>query len=182
MASNSASELAESIESLARQFSQVPLSEIGRFLHHRMHMTFTVTNLVGSDPSVGAEQTDPNLINPWGLTESPTSPFWISDNGSGLTSIYGVTPSGVTVNAIPPITIAVPPGQMPCTASPTGQVFNSFASDGAFTLQDGSPATFLFATEDGTISGWNAAAGTQSIIAVDEADNPAAGDEAQGLG
>jgi uncharacterized protein (TIGR03118 family) len=61
-------------------------------------------------------------------------------------------------------------------------VFNSFASDGAFTLQDGSPAAFLFATEDGTISGWNPGAGTQSIIAVDEANNPAAGDEAMGVG
>ena len=70
-------------------------------------MTFTVTDLVGSDPTVSAAQTDPNLINPWGLAESATSPFWISDNGSGLTSIYKATSSGVTVNAIPPITIAV---------------------------------------------------------------------------
>ncbi|HEY4041086.1 MAG TPA: TIGR03118 family protein [Rhodopila sp.] len=161
---------------------QVPPSDIGPSLHHRMRMTFTETDLVGSDPTVGAEQTDPNLVNPWGLSESPTSPFWISDNGSGLASIYSTTPDGVTVNAIPPITIAVPPGQTPGTASPTGQVFNSFASDGAFTLQDGSPAQFLFATEDGTISGWNSQAGTQSIIAVDEANNPADGDEAMGAG
>ena len=64
-----------------------------------------------------------------------------------------------------------------------GQVFNSFAPTGAFVLQDGSPSSFLFATEDGTISGWNSAAGTQSIIAVDEdRANPADGDEAQGVG
>jgi uncharacterized protein (TIGR03118 family) len=49
-------------------------------------------------------------------------------------------------------------------------------------LQDGSPATFLFATEDGTISGWNAVAGSQSIIAVNEAADPADGSEALGLG
>jgi uncharacterized protein (TIGR03118 family) len=145
-------------------------------------MSFTENKLVGSDPSVGAAQTDANLINPWGISESATSPFWISDNGTGLASIYSVTSSGVTTNVIPPVTIAVPPGQDPGTASPTGQVFNAFQANGAFTLQDGSPATFLFATEDGTISGWNAAAGTQSIIAVNEADNPADGDEAQGLG
>jgi hypothetical protein len=72
--------------------SHVPSCEISHFLHHRMHMTFTVTDLVGSDPSVSAAQTDPNLINPWGLAESPTSPFWISDNGSGLASIYKATP------------------------------------------------------------------------------------------
>jgi uncharacterized protein (TIGR03118 family) len=162
--------------------TQVSLDDIGRHLHHKTMMTFTENKLVGSDPSVGAAQTDPNLINPWGVSESPTSPFWISENGSGLASIYSATSSGVTTNVIPPITIAVPPGQMPGTASPTGQVFNSFQSDGAFTLQDGSPATFLFATEDGTISGWNPAAGTQSVIAVDESNNPAEGDEALGLG
>jgi uncharacterized protein (TIGR03118 family) len=160
----------------------VPLPRIAEFLHHRAHMTFTVTNLVGSDTSVSAVQTDPNLVNPWGLAESPTGPFWISENATGLTSIYSVGSSGVKLNAIPPVTIAVPPGQMPGTATPTGQVFNSFAADGAFTLQDGKPATFLFATEDGTISGWNPQAGTQSIIAVDEADNPADGDEAMGVG
>jgi len=114
------------------------------------------------------------------MSESPTSPFWISDNGSGLASIYQVTDSGVRPNF--PISIAVPPGQTPGTASPTGQVFNSFASEGAFTLKDGSPATFLFATEDGTISGWNKAAGMQSIIAVDESNNPNEGDTTLGLG
>ena len=143
-------------------------------------MTFTETKLVGSDPTLGAAHIDPNLINPWGMSESTTSPFWISDNGSGLASIYQVTDSGVMPNF--PISIAVPPGQMAGTASPTGQVFNSFASEGAFTLKDGSPATFLFATEDGTISGWNKAAGTQSIIAVDELNNPNEGDTTLGLG
>jgi uncharacterized protein (TIGR03118 family) len=61
-------------------------------------------------------------------------------------------------------------------------VFNAFQASGAFTLQDGSPATFLFATEDGTISGWNPSAGSQSIIAVDESQDPADGSEALGLG
>jgi uncharacterized protein (TIGR03118 family) len=158
------------------------LSDISLLLHDKTRTTFTETKLVGSDPSVGAAQTDANLINPWGMSESSTSPFWISDNGSGLASIYKVTDSSVMTNFIPPITIAVPPGQTPGTASPTGQVFNSFASEGAFTLKDGSPATFLFATEDGTISGWNPAAGTQSIIAVDESNNPKEGDTTLGLG
>jgi uncharacterized protein (TIGR03118 family) len=134
-----------------------------------------------SDGFVPALHTDPNLINPWGVSHSPTSPFWISDNNSGFASIYSVTASGVTINAIPPVTIARPaPGAGPAT--PTGQVFNAFQSTGAFTLQDGAPANFLFATEDGTISGWNRAAGTQSIIAVNESANPADGSEALGLG
>jgi hypothetical protein len=88
---------------------------------HKTRMTFTETKLVGSDPSVGAEQTDANLINPWGMSESATSPFWISDNGTGLASIYQVTHSGVTTNPIGPITIAVPADQPPgTTAAPTG--------------------------------------------------------------
>ena len=175
--------ISDDLKSQLQDLAQVSAAEVSRFLHHHEPApTFAENKLVGSDSSVGAAQTDPNLINPWGVAESPTGPFWISDNGTGLASIYSVTPSGVTTNVIPPVTIAVPPGQNPGTASPTGQVFNAFQSDGAFTLQNGSPAAFLFATEDGTISGWNPAAGTQSIIAVDEANNPADGSEALGLG
>ena len=145
--------------------------------------TFTQTNLIsdGSLQAGHAQQTDPNLINPWGVAYSATGPFWISENNSGVSSIDSVTASGVTLNVIPPVTIA-PPMPDSGLAAPTGQVFNSFASTGAFMLQDGSPASFLFATEDGTISGWNPAAGTQSIIAVDESANPADGNEAQGVG
>ena len=64
-----------------------------------LQMAFTVTNLVGSDPSVGAAQTDPNLVNPWGIAASPSGPFWISDNGAGLASIYSVTPSRASAMA-----------------------------------------------------------------------------------
>src|SRR5271157_1974127 len=169
-----------SIEASNGDSTHVESSDISQLLHHKTRMTFTETKLVGSDPTLGAAHIDPNLINPWGMSESTTSPFWISDNGSGLASIYQVTDSGVMPNF--PISIAVPPGQTPGTASPTGQVFNSFASEGAFTLSDGAPAAFLFATEDGTISGWNPKAGTHSVIAVNEADNPADGDEQQGTG
>src|SRR5258708_772275 len=106
-------------EKLLHNLGRVPLADIGAFLHHRMQMTFTVTILVGWDPSVSAVQPAPNLVNPWGLSESPTSPFWISENGSGVVSIDSVTSSGVTLNLIPPVTVAVPPGQTPGTASPT---------------------------------------------------------------
>jgi uncharacterized protein (TIGR03118 family) len=147
--------------------------------HHAAQPTFLQTNLI-SDGFVAAEKTDANLINPWGVSFSPTSPFWISENNSGVTSIDSLNSGGtLTVNAIPPITIA-PPAPGAGDATPTGQVFNSFQSSGAFMLPDGSPATFLFATEDGTISGWNRAAGTTSIITVNESNNPADGDHNQG--
>jgi uncharacterized protein (TIGR03118 family) len=161
--------------------SQISIGDLVQGLQRHDHqMTFLQTNLV-SDGFVAAAQTDPNLINPWGVSYGPGGPFWISDNNSGLASIYKVAGGSVTVNAIPPITIA-PPSPTAGAAAPTGQVFNPFQAAGAFTLQDGSPATFLFATEDGTISGWNKAAGSQSIIAVNESQDPSAGDETLGEG
>lgn len=147
---------------------------------HAAVPTFIQTNLI-SDGFVSAQQQDPNLINPWGLAFAPGGPFWIAENGSGLASIDSVTGGVATTNVIPPITIA-PPFSGAGPASPTGEVFNPFQTQGAFTLQDGSPAAFLFATEDGTISGWNKAAGSQTLIGVNESIDPSAGDEQLGLG
>jgi hypothetical protein len=123
----------------------VSAPEVSRSLQHGQKMTFTVNKLIGSDKSVGAAQIDPNLINPWGISESATSPFWISDNGSGVTTIDVVAAGSVTLDALAPITIATPTGQDPATASPTGQVFNAFQADGAFMLSD---ANFRHGTVD----------------------------------
>lgn len=150
------------------------------FWHHAASTTFTQTNLI-SDGSVPAQTTDPNLINPWGVSYGSIGTggeFWISDAGTGLTSIDTVTSSGVGLNLFPAVTI--PSGTGSGTSTPTGQVYNSFLTAGAFTLSDGSPATFLFATDDGTISGWNVSAHSQAIMAVNESANP--GDGALGLG
>jgi len=137
--------------------------------------TFIQTNLI-SDGTVPAAKTDPNLINPWGVSFG-TSPFWISDNGTGLASVDSVTGANITLNAIPAVTIPpAMPGGPP--AAVTGQVANPFPS--AFVLPDGSPAAFLFATEDGTISGWNT--GTQAVTLVNNNTNSAAGDAASKTG
>jgi uncharacterized protein (TIGR03118 family) len=163
--------------------NEVPMQDLLDDLrdhHHPARTTFLQTNLI-SDGFVPAQQTDHNLINPWGVSFSPTSPFWISDNGTGLSSVDKVSGGTVTLNAIPPVTIPPPaPGGDP--SSPTGQVFNSFGAAGAFKLSNGSPATFLFATEDGTISGWNPAAGSQALLAVNDSQDVAAGDKTLGLG
>ncbi len=149
--------------------------------HYTGSTTFTQTNLI-SDGSVPAQTRDPNLINPWDVSCGSIGTggeFWISDGGTGLTSIDAVTTSGVTLNLFPPVTI--PSGRAGGgTSTPTGQVYNSFLTTGAFTLSDGSPATFLFVTEDGTISGWNISAHSQAITVIDDSDTPAAG--ALGLG
>jgi uncharacterized protein (TIGR03118 family) len=127
--------------------------------------SYTVTKLVSD--IAGAQQTDPNLVNPWGISSSPTSPFWISDNGTGLASVY-VT-DGTTVTNPLVVTIPPPPGSPAGTvAAPTGNVFNG---SGGFMVTNGTASgssLFLFATEDGTISGWSpSVVQTQAFIAVD---------------
>jgi uncharacterized protein (TIGR03118 family) len=108
-------------------------------------------NLVADTPGV-ADVTDPNLVNPWGISESAGSPFWISDNGTGLTTLYNG--SGTIIPLV--VTIAPPKGQT-STAAPSGQVFNNTTS---FILANGKPALFIFVTEDGTLSGWNGGGAT----------------------
>ena len=121
---------------------------------------------------------DPNLVNPWGIGESSSSPFWISDNGAGVSTLYNTAgaPQSLIVS-IP--SLANPLGTM---GTPTGVVSNIAAGQGAFAISGvtkgglpmKAPAAFLFATEDGTILGWNpnvnplgfdpAKAGTYAII------------------
>lgn len=139
--------------------------------HHHHHedreeVAFTQTNLVAdSSLTPGATPTttiDPNLINPWGVSYSPTGPFWVSDNGTGVTTIY----NGAGMPAGPKlVTVAALSGED--NSNPTGQVFNG---GGGFDIsKDGKTGSslFIFATESGTISGWNPNVDpTSSVIAV----------------
>src|ERR1700736_5883301 len=95
-----------------------------RHIHHKdeQETSFAQTNLV-SDGFVPAVTTDANLINPWGLAHSATSPFWVSDNGMGVTTVYTGAGAKVNVGRLDAITIASPHGQT-SHASPTGDVFN----------------------------------------------------------
>jgi len=121
------------------------------------------TNLVSDLPGV-AKVLDPNLANPWGIAESPTSPFWISDNNSGLSTLYN-TPGN------PQSLVEGIPGPGKLAGEPTGTVFNIAMGNNAFLISNGgnsAPAIFLFATQNGTIAGWNPTiAGTHAVIAVD---------------
>jgi len=122
-------------------------------------------NLV-SDIRGRADHFDPNLVNPWGISFNPTGPFWISDNGTGVTTVYDG--HGRPAPMGKPLIVTIPPplGGTPPSA-PTGQVFNG---TGGFALTPGLPALFIFATEDGTISGWNPTVNsTQAILKVDRA-------------
>jgi uncharacterized protein (TIGR03118 family) len=103
--------------------------------------------------------TDANLVNAWGLTRSSTSPWWVADNGTGVSTLY----NGIGAPQPLVVTIPLPPGASG-NAAPTGTVFNYTST---FNVADGKKAIFLFATEDGTISGWNPAADpTHAIIKV----------------
>ncbi len=115
---------------------------------------YTQVNLVANTSGV-APVTDPNLVNPWGLSRSSGSPWWISDNGTGLSTLYNgagsIVPLVVTIPKADPNSKTFPAG------TPTGTIANGSATD--FLLAKGAPAAFLFSTIDGTISGWNPAVG-----------------------
>ena len=111
-----------------------------------------------------AEHVDINLKNPWGLSASGTSPFWISNNHTGTTTVYDG--DGNPFPAANPLVVVIPTPAAGATriSSPTGQTFND---TGAFELAPGKAATFLFCAEDGTISGWNSSIGPTAITVVD---------------
>lgn len=101
---------------------------------------YGVHNLV-SDGYTWAPHIDPNLVNPWGISESSGGPFWVSNNGSATSTLYNT--AGTPLSLI----VAVP-------GAPTGQVFNG---SGDFKASNGTTSgvsRFIFASEDGTISGW----------------------------
>jgi uncharacterized protein (TIGR03118 family) len=129
---------------------------------------FVQHNLVSDIPGL-ADQTDPNMVNPWGMASSATSPLWISDNHTGTTTVYNG--SGQPFPAANPLVVQIPaPSSGNPTSAPTGQVFNPTP---AFLLPGGQPALFLFASEDGTISGWNSSAGPNAAIMVDNSGSGA---------
>ncbi len=118
---------------------------------------FKQTNLIANNATFGAKLVDPNLTNAWGLTSSPTSPLWVSDNNSGFASVYsgGIKGSAVALD----LTVPVPGG------NPTGQVFNTASAAFPVGGATGSPAVFIVATDSigstqspGEIAAWNGGA------------------------
>ena len=106
---------------------------------------FAVTTLVSDTAGSGLQ--DASLVNPWGIAASSTSPFWVSDNGTGVSTLYNVNPATDATSKLG-LTVTIPG-----TGAVTGQVFNGNGS--AFNGDN-----FLFVSEDGTISGWRGALGT----------------------
>jgi uncharacterized protein (TIGR03118 family) len=134
------------------------------------------TNLVSNLASISTPNPpDPNLKNPWGLTRSPGgSPWWVANNNSGTSTLYSGTGAVVLINGTGNVTVPPPKGSPAGTQStPTGVVFNGSPTD--FLTVPGTPGTsahFIFATEDGTISGWNG--GQNAVLMVDNSDHGSA--------
>ena len=123
-------------------------------------------NLI-SDGAAPAPLVDSNLVNAWGLVAGPTTPWWINDNGTGNSTVYNAA-SGAEL-----FSVMVP-------GDPTGIVFNGTAG---FEVDNGAgpgPARFMFASEDGTISGWHPATGVV-LPATVVVDNSASGAVYKGL-
>jgi uncharacterized protein (TIGR03118 family) len=140
------------ISRLATAMCTIALAFAPTFLHADS-LGFTQTNLVSDVPGMAAN-TDPNLKNPWGVSFSATSPFWASDQRTGLATLYNAagTPQGLVVTI---------PGSATPPTGPTGQVFSNVG--GSF-LVGAAPATFIFDNLNGTISGWNGGAGTTAVV------------------
>jgi uncharacterized protein (TIGR03118 family) len=114
------------------------------------HNSYTATSLVSDQADVAVNQ-DTSLVNAWGLTSTPTSPWWVADNGTDVSTLYRADGTKV------PLTVAV-------MNAPTGAVANT---GGSFAVTNGTssaPARFIFSTEEGTILGWNPAISAAAVL------------------
>ncbi|WP_242335163.1 MULTISPECIES: TIGR03118 family protein [unclassified Anaeromyxobacter] len=130
-------------------------------------------NLV-SDGAVSSEHLDANLVNAWGITHRGASPWWVSDNGAGVSTLYDG--EGIAQFGAPPLVVSIA-GAGGHAGSPTGVVGNT---GGSFEVSSGGahePAFFIFASEDGTLSAWNpkvpppvapAIRSTTTVVVVDD--------------
>ncbi len=115
--------------------------------------TFTVSNLITNNPTDNPGKiTDPNLINPWGVSFGGTTPLWVSNEGTNVASVYSISnKNDVSIVAAPFFPVQIPGG------APTGQNFNTGAASGAFNGD-----AFLFVTLNGAVAGWRPSLGNQA--------------------
>lgn len=121
---------------------------------------FATRSLV-ADAGTGAEHVDPKLVNAWGIAFNPTGFVWVANNGSSTSTLYDG-------NGVPQtLVVAIPPGSAG-PSSPTGIVFNSGATFQVSQNGVSGGSAFIFASENGTLSGWSPTVNrTNAILAVD---------------
>ncbi len=128
--------------------------------------TYSSTNFQ-SDIAGVAAHVDANLVNPWGMTASPSGTIWVSDNGTGVSTLYHQ--DGTAVSLVVTIPTAA---RNKDSGNPTGVVFNGSSFFKVTKNGNSQPSLFIFVSEDGSISGWNPQLDqTHAIIAVDNGTN-----------
>jgi uncharacterized protein (TIGR03118 family) len=128
--------------------------------------TYSWINFQSDIPGV-AQHIDENLVNPWGMAASANGTIWVSDNGTGVSTLYGQ--DGTARSLVVTIPTAF---QNRGTGNPTGVVFNDTPFFQVTKNGNSAPAFFIFVSEDGSISGWNPTLDlTHAIIAVDNGRN-----------
>jgi uncharacterized protein (TIGR03118 family) len=142
-------------------------------LAHAAGNSYEQHNLV-SDGNIAADHTDAHLVNAWGLAFGPTSPAWVADNNSGVSTLYDGLGNAQPPAPLKQLVVAIPsPTDDTGGGTPTGVVFNP-TNGFVVTKGKGGPSgasIFIFATEDGVIAGWSPAAdGTHAIRAVTSPD------------
>jgi uncharacterized protein (TIGR03118 family) len=134
------------------------------FAHGADRDCYHQRNLVSDDATIMAEHHDANLINPWGIAFNPTGVVWVSDNGTGKSTLYDGNGNAQT------LVVSIPSTSGAGSGKPTGIVFSASAD---FVVTKGAlsgSSRFLFASEDGGISGWAPNVDmTNAILAVNNA-------------
>jgi len=132
------------------------------------HAQYRVTTLVSNQLDDHAPNTDPLLVNAWGIARSATSPWWVSDNISGWSTLYNGTGTPQSLKVLIPTAGNGPvmPTGLNGPGTPTGVVNNGASTD--FEIE-GKGASFIFATLDGTISAFSG--GTNKNLAIIAVDN-----------
>ncbi len=128
--------------------------------------TYSSTNFQSDIPGLAAH-VDPNLVNPWGMAASSGGTIWVSDNGTGVSTLYKQD------GTARPLVVTIPTSaRNKDGGNPTGIVFNDTQFFKVTLNGNSLPAAFIFVSEDGSISGWNPTLdGTHAIIAVDNGTN-----------
>jgi len=127
---------------------------------------YTVTNLVSNQNAIGSNPADPDLINAWGISSLAASPFWVSDNGTGKSTLYN------SLGQKQGLVVTIPSASGTGQGTPTGVIGNITASNFVVSFTEGGvtksgKSIFIFATQDGTISGWSPRVlPTTAVIAV----------------
>jgi len=128
--------------------------------------TYSWTNFQ-SDIAGAATHLDRNLVNPWGMAVSPNGTIWVSDNGTGVSTLYSQD------GTARPLVVTIPTAARNKEGgNPTGVVFNGTGFFRVSLNGNSAPGLFIFVSEDGSISGWNPTLDqTHAIIAVDNGTN-----------